>query len=65
MEIPALERTVGVFGFVLAAKSQQGVVFLENSLLLAAELSAPGVYKFPDGSRLSTVIKLAVVLPAV
>jgi competence protein ComEA len=32
---------------------------------LAGELSAPGVYKFPDGSRLSTVTKMAVILPAV
>jgi competence protein ComEA len=31
---------------------------------LEGEWSAPGVYKFPDGSRLSTVTKLAVLLPA-
>jgi len=32
---------------------------------LAGELSAPGVYKFPDGSRLSTVTKLAAISPAI
>ncbi len=35
------------------------------SVRLAGELSAPGVYKFPDGSRLSTVTKMTVYSPEV
>lgn len=50
-------------------KKQGGVAFLPYTargitVRLAGELSAPGVYIFPDGSRVSTVTKMAVISPA-